>query len=81
MTSNIKTAVVVEVCKRIQDMLLTALEEEPNNFTTLRVTISLLEAFSERGFDLDITIFTDSFMDSIYEEVRAYLSKSYTGSK
>ncbi|WZU00999.1 hypothetical protein MGH68_16205 [Erysipelothrix sp. D19-032] len=78
MTPNIKTTVVGEVCDRIQDMLFTTIEEEPNKFPTLRVTDSLLESFSEKGLDLNINSFTDSFMDKLYEEVRTYLSKSYS---
>lgn len=75
MTPNIKTAVVGELCARIQDMLLVAIEEEPNDFTMLRTTIGLLEAFHERGIELDISIFTSKFLDIIYEEVRTYLAK------
>lgn len=75
MTANIKRAVIGELCGRFQDVLLTAIEEEPNNFVTLRTTISLLEAFHDRGIELDISVFTSKFLDIIYEEVRTYLAK------
>jgi hypothetical protein len=75
MTPSIKTAVVSELCERLQDMLLVALEEEPNNFVALRTTIALLEAFHDREIELDISIFTSKFLDIIYEEVRTYLAK------
>lgn len=75
MTPNIKTAVIGELCVRSQAMLLTAIEEEPNNFVTLRTAVALLEAFHDRGIELDISIFTSKFIDIIYEEVRTYLAK------
>jgi len=77
MTTDMKTYVVNELCISIADVIKTALNDYDDEFPYLTSTIQLLEIFHSKGIEVDLSIFTDTYMDNLYNELRTYLSKSY----
>ncbi len=76
MTQDTRVVVINELCARMKDMLLTATQEEASDFFFINTTVDLLEAFRVRGIELDVQIFSDSYMKFLYNEIHSYLLKS-----
>ncbi|MFV0395269.1 MAG: hypothetical protein ACK5LC_12885 [Coprobacillaceae bacterium] len=77
MRTDIKTSLVNDLCISIQDTILIGIEQQPNDFIYLINTIHLLTAFKNNGISINITIFTDVYVDNLYREIRTFLLKPY----
>ena len=77
MTTDINTYVINELCASINDVIQTAMEDYEKEFPYLTSTIQILEALHNKCIEVDLSIFTDTYMDNLYNEIRVYLSKSY----